>query len=705
MIQRPASQAPHHLPAVPTHGLPFKTRSWSGVAGGKYHLIDTMQLWDQFFPLLMSKPVVACDTETTGLDFTEKQIIGHCLSWGADASFYIPIRHVTNEKQLDPEIINPHLREFYADKSRTFIFHNGKFDLHFLQNEGIIPGGLLHDTRLMHSLLKEDDEGTALKSIAVAEIDPHADKWEKMVDEFRTKYAREHKMKKEDVHYGYVPMEIMVPYGASDTHYTWALYKKKLPEIAKDHWLKQLYLVESRLMWVLLACEHRGVFIDRPYLEGAGPELEQKALELRDKIRSVLGDVNPASPASLIDPLLAHGVKLYKTTKGGKTGKVRYSLDAEVMERLASKYEVCQQILDFRSTSKLKSTYVDSILEKLTAAWTLHCEYNQIVSTGRMSSKKPNLQNIPNQDTTIRKAFIAPKTITCQNVCGFEEEGVIIPAVCPQCGGPVLGIEDFVLAYVDYSQMELRMTGHYSRDPILLDVYNHTHQDIHTRTMCEVFGFDYDIVKSILDKEDKNDPDYANYKARRFIAKITNFLIIYGGGAKNLAAQISTPKKQYSEKECQGFIDLYFKKYKGVKLWIIRTKRELRDAGYLQNHFGRYRRFPELKAWLARQWHGDSKWKIEHAERQGVNFLIQGTCADLFKIAMVRANDVLRGTRSRVVMPIHDELVFFMHRKELSHLKEIKRQMEDFDFEVPMTVDISYSSTNWAAKKGLKLAA
>jgi DNA polymerase I-like protein with 3'-5' exonuclease and polymerase domains len=322
------------------------------------------------------------------------------------------------------------------------------------------------------------------------------------------------------------------------------------------------------------------------------------------------------------------------------------------------------------------------------------------------SSHKPNMQNVPNQDKTIRRAFIAPRTFSCAAVCGYEERGVVQPGVCPQCGAEVVDTPDYALVYMDYSQMELRMTGHYSQDPVLLEVYNVTHQDIHTRTMCEIFNYDYPEVQTALDTEDKNHPLYAEWKEKRQIAKITNFLIIYGGGASNLAAQISTPQKQYTKEQCQGFIDTYFKKYVGVKKWITRTKQQLRTQGYLQNHFGRYRRFPELSPLMAKRWSSnDAKWKIEHMERVGVNFLIQGSCADLFKVAMVRAADVLKGTRSRVVMPIHDELVFYLHRKDMSYLKEIKRQMEDFDFAVPMIVDVSFSATNWAEKKKVKLTA
>ena len=248
------------------------------------------------------------------------------------------------------------------------------------------------------------------------------------------------------------------------------------------------------------------------------------------------------------------------------------------------------------------------------------------------------------------------------------------------------------------------MTAHYSRDKVLLDVYNRTHQDVHTRTMCEVFGgHSYDEAVVIL--EDYGHKLHEELDQQRKVAKMTNFLIIYGGNAKTLAARISTPEKVYTEAECKQFMRNYFDRLKGVRRWITRTKMGLRETGWVQNHFGRYRRFPDLLKLLKRSYQGgDTKWKIERAERQAVNFLIQGSCADLFKIAMVRAHAALRGMRSEVIMPIHDELVFYWHLDEIDHLGSVKTKMEDFNFAIPMTVDVSYSTTNWAGKKELKLA-
>jgi DNA polymerase I-like protein with 3'-5' exonuclease and polymerase domains/endogenous inhibitor of DNA gyrase (YacG/DUF329 family) len=958
--------------------VPVTAKTWDGIAGGKYHLIDTLPLWHSFYEKLRIKKQVACDTETTGLSHIDSKIIGFSFSWGAENSYYVPVRHETNEKQLDIDVIRPDLEEFFFDPTRTTIWHNYKFDGHFLREENLVPRGVVHDTRLKHSLLHEEQSTTALKKLATMEIHPDAAKWEVAIDEFRATYARKNKIPKRLVHYGLIPLELMVPYAASDGHYTWALYKKKLPQISSDSSLLELYLMESQLLWVLLNIEHNGVFVDRTYLEKQGPELEVDIKRLRDNIIAKLGNVNPDSNGTLIEPLQRMGVKLFKRTKSGD----RFSLDSDVLEKLASKYQVCSDLKEYRQVSKIKSTYIDGILKKLTDLWQLHCEYNQVVSTGRMSSKSPNLQNIPSKDKSIRRAFIPPKSVICVG-CKYEGKHLVIPVKCPICGAKVITKDDYIMVFMDYclakgtevdtpdglipiedikigqlvftyrdrrpsvsrvsevvhvgkklsvkltldngksvvctnehrwlvcptsqnsepikvlagdlkvgdrllpmrrvraggyvhlyahkaieyskehiivaeavlgprpagydvhhkneistdncpgnleykssdihksdhgkvtakkcwddpcirksmsngislavqerggmggsnnprfgdrrqrhtsecltcgkemeffasarkkycsskcyhfarsvglnhkvvsienvglqdswsigidkdhnyalgcgvftcnSQMEIRMTAHYSRDPVLLDVFNITHQDVHLRTMCEVWG-EYTYDEGLIILHDESHPDHNHLSEMRKIAKITNFLIIYGGGPSNLASNISTPKKQYTEAECRRFIQSYFERLKGVRRWITRTKMALRETGWVQNYFGRYRRFPELASLLKRA-SGSTKWMVERCERQAVNFLIQGTCADLFKIAMVRANSVLKDARSAVIMPIHDELVFYWHVDEFKHLSEVKAKMEDFNFEVPMTVDVSYSSTTWAEKRELKL--
>ena len=668
------------LQPLGSHAGPPPVKVVQGVAGGRYTRVNTLPQWRELRDELMIRKIFAVDTETTAINWVVAKLVGISFSWGAEHSYYVPVGHTTSEKQLKLEDILDDLIAIFGRYDLTIVGHNIKYDLHILLNHGIEFKGIAHDTLILHKLLRE--EGSAeLKDLAVKEIHPQANKWESAIEKWRTKKGRERipaplpgkpnrkvMLKKANVHYGMVPIDMMVPYAASDTHYTWALFKKKLPLVAADPDLRQLYLMESRLLWVLLDMEHQGVLIDREYLREAGPDLDRQADELEEKIRKYFNDpeLNVGSADQLVAALLAKGITWDKKTSSGK----KLALDVEVLDRLATKYQVCEDIVACRKARKLRSTYVDGLASKLDDNNYLHCSYNQNVVTGRMSSSGPNLQNIPAKTDTIRKAFISP--------------------------------EGFIMVFIDYSQVEVRMTAHYSQDPVLVSAYTvPPFRDVHTNTMCEVFDLDYDEAVDIL--VDENHPRHGELSLLRKVAKTTNFLVIYGGGAENLRAKISTPKKQYTKAQCKKFIDKYFSRLRVLQRWIGRTKREVRINHQVQNYFGRYRRL----AILGEQLPDSKQWMKAQAERQAVNFLIQGTCADLFKIAMVRVADLLRErkAKSRLIMTIHDEIVLYMHKSEIHLLDEIKAVMEDWDFTVPIVADISYAVNNWAEKKELHLAA
>lgn len=704
---------------------PLPQQFWEGVARGRYTLINTIPAWETFLEQLKSKTCVAGDTETTGLNHLDSHIVGFSFSWGAEHSYYIPIRHTrlirdpsvptkdwnpkkpqylsvpTDEKQLDEDLVIEGLREVFANPDLTTVWHNAKFDIHFLRNEKIELEGVIHDTMLLHALLDENSRHT-LKSLATNFIDSNADKWEKMVDEWRSKFARTHKRPKATIHYGYLPLNIAVPYAASDTHYTWALYKRFLPMVAADPHLRVLYTqVEAKLLRVILHMEQWGACIDRNFLLQESPKMGEKMEELEKKIKSELNHptVNVNSVQQIIPILQKKGVRLGKKSK--KTGKP--SLDREVLQKLAPRHPVCQYLLEYRDLKKQKSTYVDSLAEKAKIDDKVHCTYNQNVATGRMSGSSPNLMNIPGNSDTTRSAFVPPIRHAC-SCCGWTDDRVVKLVKCPKCSFNELEIDDdYFMLFVDYSQVEIRLTGHYSQDPILLEIYNKTFEDVHTRTMCELFGkYSYDEAVKILSS--KNHPLHKEVSQERKVAKMVNFLIIYGGGPYNLAAQISTPEHVYTPEQCEIFINTYFKKFRGVKSWIDRAKKQVMEDRQLQNHFGRYRRLPELKDANRRMMMKSERWKIERALRQGVNYLIQGTCADLFKIALVRVYELLKDTKSRIVMPIHDEIVMYMHRQDIKILPNIVESMEDFDFRVPILASLAWSKTNWNEKQELILS-
>jgi DNA polymerase I-like protein with 3'-5' exonuclease and polymerase domains len=288
------------------------------------------------------------------------------------------------------------------------------------------------------------------------------------------------------------------------------------------------------------------------------------------------------------------------------------------------------------------------------------------------NSNKPNIQNIPGRDRTIRRAFVTPS-------------------------------DEYVFVFIDYSQVELRLTAHYSQDPSLIACYPFEGDgvDVHTLTTSEVvMDLPYDVVIEM--KGDKDGHEDANpvcgcnacmVKFFRGIAKRVNFGIIYGAGAGAIQRQVTSPERPVSLNECKMYIDKYFAKYLNVKRWIAATSKYVKANGQVQNAFGRYRRFPNFNKL--------EYWQQGRCERQAVNFLIQGTAADLFKEAIVRVREILIGKKTKIVNFVHDEMQFYWHKSELGLLKEVKQVMEDFDFDVPIVAEVAYSKTDWASKKEL----
>ena len=702
---------------------------FDGVRDSKLYLVNTMSEWRAFFDLLMTKKLVACDTETTGFQWFKKDlIVGMSFGW-ADMHFYVPVRHENSclggvqPKQLNMDDIRADLRVFFSQTDVHTIWHHWKFDAHFYRVDGIEIKTPFHDTLHLWQLFDENAPG-ALKTIASGWKDPimgvvhdglvgpEAKEQEAELSKWRGREATarragyrnrvkiraeelmceiEHQNKgkielkkwvidnellshpyrdatKEQVHYGFVPIELMTRYAATDTVLTYIVYDFVMKNLVFGDQLLDLYNNEIKLSRALLEAECVGVKVDRPYLVQLRKDLDVEIADLETEILKVLGGINLNSPTQLGTALVNAGANITKKTAAGN-----YSTTEAVLKKLQHSTPIIKEVLNLRKLKKLRDTYVIGILEKLTDKDILHCSFNQNVSTGRMSARDPNLQNIPGRDDRIRRAFISP--------------------------GP-----EFVYVFADYSQVEVRLTAHYSADPVLLDAYAKG-QDIHTRTLCEMFNMSYDLAVSILKDEDHT--AHKRVKALRTISKRINFGIIYGVGAPGLSEQIPRPTQyeSYTDEEwvkvCQTYIDNYLRKYIGVKRFINATGREIRRNGIVYNHFGRPRRLPHAKAdkVLGKRFF----WMVGRAERQGTNFLIQGTAADLFKIAVVRVHELFQreAKKSHIVNFVHDEIQAYIHRDELFLLNKMRDLMEDFDFIVPITVDFAWSKTCWADYKGL----
>ncbi len=442
---------------------------------------------------------------------------------------------------------------------------------------------------------------------------------------------------KKQITFDKVPVGSASFYAAEDADYTLKL-KNVLEPLLKENKLESLfYDMEMPLLTVLGDMEANGVSIDLKFLKNLSEDFGEKLIGVESKIYKEAGrEFNINSPLQLrgilFDELQLPSSK--KTAKGGEK-----STDIGVLEKLALIHPLPKLILEYRQLNKLKSTYIDaipSLVNKHTGR--VHTSFNQTVAaTGRLSSTDPNLQNIPirtAQGREIRKAFTAR--------------------------------EGFNILSADYSQIELRLMAHYAGDEALIDSFNKG-EDIHSRTAAEVFGVDLKDVTS----------------DQRRAAKTANFAIIYGVSAYGLSMQ-----SELSVGEAKDYIEAYFDRYPGVKKYMDDMKEYARGKGYVETLLGRRRYLPDIKA--------KSRQAREFAERTAINTPIQGTAADLIKLAMIKIADKLKGKKSWMILQVHDELVFEQHIKEKIFLKEmVAEQMEGaLELKVPIKVDMG-EGENW----------
>ena len=422
-----------------------------------------------------------------------------------------------------------------------------------------------------------------------------------------------------------------------------ALRDDMLPELRERQLDKVYREIDLPLSPVLARMEQTGVRVDSATLAVISTRMQLQIESLSSQIHEIAGvDFNINSPQQLARVLFDE-LKLPAPVKTGK-GKV-YSTAADILESLAIHYPVAALVLEYRQLAKLKGTYVDALPELIRPeTGRIHTSFNQAgAATGRLSSSNPNLQNIPirtEQGREIRAAFV-------------PEDG-------------------WVLLSADYSQIELRLLAHLSEDPVLVDSFRRN-EDIHTRTAAEVFG--------VM-------PELVNAEMRRN-AKAVNFGIVYGQTAFGLASQLGIPKK-----EAEVYISNYFKRYQGVQQWIENTIQEVRTAGYTRTMFGRVRPIPDIDA--------RNPNARSFAERTAVNTPLQGAAADLIKIAMIRIHHALaeRGMRARMLLQVHDELVFEAPPEETDALsKLVRHEMESvIALRVPLVAEVGVGP-NWRDAK------
>ena len=579
---------------------------------------------------LKKAPLFAFDTETDSLDNISANMVGLSFAIEPGVATYVPVAHdyLDAPDQIARERVLELLKPLLEDDALLKVGQNLKYDRGILANYGIELRGIAYDTML---------ESYTLDSVAGRhDMDSLSDRWLK----HKTITFEEIAGKgKNQLTFNQIALEEAGRYAAEDADVTLQLHLKMWPKLQKTEGPLRIFNeIEMPLVPVLSRVERNGVKIDPAVLHAHSQEIAKRLVELEQKAYEIAGEeFNLSSPKQLQTILFEkQGIKPLKKTPGGAP-----STSEEVLEELALDYPLPKVILEYRGLAKLKSTYTDKLPLMINPkTGRVHTSYHQAVTaTGRLSSTDPNLQNIPvrnDEGRRIRQAFIAP--------------------------------EDYVIVSADYSQIELRIMAHLSRDAGLLKAFAEG-KDIHRATAAEVFGLPLESVTG----------------EQRRSAKAINFGLIYGMSAFGLARQLNIPRK-----EAQKYMDLYFERYPGVLDYMERTRAQAKEQGYVETLDGRRLYLPDIKASNAARRAG--------AERAAINAPMQGTAADIIKRAMIAVDGWLETEKPRVrmIMQVHDELVFEVHKDDVDAVaKKVHELMENSTtLDVPLLVEVG-SGENW----------
>ncbi|MEX1049022.1 MAG: DNA polymerase I [Akkermansiaceae bacterium] len=579
-----------------------------------YHLANTPELQARLFAELAQQAAFCFDVETTGLDRFEATLLGIAFAWKPHEAWYLPT--------TDLEVQRADLTSILTSSAEK-TGHNLKFDLSILHHHGIQATGPFFDTMLADILVAPERRHSmnylseillgytpvALADISNSEPDLEASS---ALDLFahaaKTKISR-------NLDITAIPLAILAEYAAEDADVALQLAGKIRPLLQQTGQEPILRDIEGPLLPVLVDMEMEGIRIDPAALGTIGDELQ---IQIDALVKSIHGHAdrsfNIASPKQLGE-ILFDQLGLADKAKKTKTGQ--YKTDEQTLATLEGKHPIIADILAWRESTKLKNTYLDALPQHIVAeTGRIHTHFHQLVAaTGRLASSDPNLQNIPVRSEAgrkIRKAFV-PRA---SEVAGLE----------------------FEILSCDYSQIELRVMAALSRDATMIEAFQHG-ADIHTITAAKVFGVAPEEVVSDM----------------RRTAKMVNFGIIYGISAFGLSQRLAIPRT-----EAAAIIDAYFREYPAIREFMDRTVNEAREAGYVETISGRRRYFPDLNS-------GNQNLR-GNAERAAINSPIQGTAADMIKLAMIRIHALLREKpyQTRMLLQVHDELVFdlALHEKE-----------------------------------------
>ena len=613
--------------AVQTPATPAATPD---ISSENYETILDEEALNRWAQILREAGEFAFDTETDSLDNLSARLVGMSFAAKAGHAAYVPIGHdyLDAPDQLLTEQVLRVMKPILEDEKIRKIGQNLKFDRGIMENYGVELRGIAFDTMLESYVLNSVAGRHDMDSLADRHLNYKTTTFEDIAGKG-----------KKQLTFNQIPVEEAANYAAEDADITLLLHQALYPQLEAEKSLLHVYQdIEMPLVPVLSRMERTGVLIDANVLAAQSVELTARLDELEKQAFAIAGEeFNLSSPKQLQTILFEKlNLPVVKKTPGGAP-----STNEEVLEELADNHELPRVILEHRSLSKLKTTYTDKLpLMVDPKTRRVHTSYHQAVTaTGRLSSRDPNLQNIPvrtDEGRRIRQAFIA-------------RDGYCIMAA-------------------DYSQIELRIMAHLSQDKGLLKAFAEG-KDIHRATAAEVFGVPLDEVTA----------------DQRRSAKAINFGLIYGMSAFGLARQLGIPRG-----EAQRYMDLYFERYPGVLEYMARTREHAAEKGYVETLEGRRLWLPEINS--------RNGMRRKAAEREAINAPMQGTAADIIKKAMIAVDDWLQKENidALMIMQVHDELVFEVRKEQQAEMAEkIRGLMEAaMKLDVPLKVEAGVGA-NW----------
>jgi DNA polymerase-1 len=609
--------------APPAHSVADKN---IGNTEHSYHLVDTEEKRAELLQKLLEADTVCFDTETTGVDATQAELVGMSFAIKPHEAYYVP---VPAEYEAAARIVQQ-FKQVLENEKTTKVAQNLKYDALILRHYGVEVKGYYFDTMIAHYLL-EPELRHNMNYLAETYLKYQPVSIESILGKKGKKQKNMRDIEPEDV----------LDYAAEDADVTLQLKDYLAPKLEEEGFQKLYDEIEAPLVRALVNIEYEGIKVDVDFLKAYSKELTKGIAEVQEEIHEMAGvEFNVASPKQVGEVLFEKmGLPYrFKKTKSGQ-----YSTSEDKLAELAADYPIVDKILDYRGLTKLQSTYVDA-LPKLVNPRTgrIHSSFNQaLTATGRLSSNDPNLQNIPvrtPEGARVREAFV-PRD------------------------------ENHVLLAADYSQIELRLIAEISGDEAMLEAFQ-SGKDIHSATAARVFDVPYDEVS----------------REQRYRAKTVNFAIIYGAGATNLSQQLDIKRAEAKE-----LIEQYFNRYPGLKKFMDETVEQARKQGFVKTIKGRRRYLRDI---------GSRNGVLRsHAERNAINTPVQGSAADMIKIAMVNINEEFekRQFKSKMILQVHDELVFDAHKDELETIKPIiEDKMKNAlpDLKVPIVVEMG-EGQNW----------